>query len=89
MFGRYTTGPTRLRADVIIPEPSSFVNHDLHFDHAACLTNSVGHNKIRHSLPCAPSLRAVVSLISGTEITLNFGADGQVNGNSGCNTYSG
>jgi hypothetical protein len=27
MFGRYTTGPTRLRAGLIIPEPSSFVNH--------------------------------------------------------------
>ncbi len=27
MFGHYTTGPTRLRADGIIPEPGRFVNH--------------------------------------------------------------
>lgn len=33
--------------------------------------------------------QAVVSLLTGTEISLNFGADGRVNGNSGCNTYNG
>ena len=33
--------------------------------------------------------QAVVGLLTGTEINLNFGADGQVSGNSGCNTYSG
>jgi len=33
--------------------------------------------------------QAVVGLLTGTEISLNFGADGQVSGNSGCNTYSG
>jgi heat shock protein HslJ len=33
--------------------------------------------------------QAVVGLLAATEITLNFGADNQVNGNSGCNTYSG
>jgi heat shock protein HslJ len=33
--------------------------------------------------------QAVVGLINGTEISLNFGADGRVSGNSGCNTYSG
>ena len=33
--------------------------------------------------------QAVVSLLNGSEISLNFGTDGQVNGNSGCNTYSG
>jgi heat shock protein HslJ len=32
---------------------------------------------------------AVVSLLTGTEISLNFGTDGQVSGNAGCNTYSG
>lgn len=32
---------------------------------------------------------AVVGLIADTKITLNFGADGIVSGNSGCNTYSG
>lgn len=33
--------------------------------------------------------QAVVTLIADTKITLNFGAEGTVNGNSGCNTYSG
>jgi heat shock protein HslJ len=33
--------------------------------------------------------QAVVSLLTGSEISLNFGADGQVSGNAGCNTYSG
>ena len=33
--------------------------------------------------------QAVVSLLNGTAITLNFGADKQVNGSSGCNNYSG
>jgi heat shock protein HslJ len=33
--------------------------------------------------------QAVVSLLNGSEISLNFGADGQVSGNSGCNNYSG
>ena len=32
---------------------------------------------------------AVVGLIAYSEVTLNFGAEGQVSGNSGCNTYSG
>ncbi len=32
---------------------------------------------------------AVVGLAVDTKITLNFGADGIVSGNSGCNTYSG
>jgi len=32
---------------------------------------------------------AVVSLLIGTDISLNFGTDGQVSGNAGCNTYSG
>jgi heat shock protein HslJ len=32
---------------------------------------------------------AVVSLLTGTDISLNFGTDGQVSGNAGCNTYSG
>jgi heat shock protein HslJ len=32
---------------------------------------------------------AVVGLLTATEITLNFGADNQVSGNSGRNTYSG
>jgi heat shock protein HslJ len=32
---------------------------------------------------------AVVGLIAESQISLNFGADGQVSGNSGCNTYSG
>ena len=31
----------------------------------------------------------VSSLVIGTEITLQFGEDGQVTGNAGCNTYSG
>ena len=30
---------------------------------------------------------AVISLIGGTSINMNFGADGQVTGNSGCNSY--
>jgi heat shock protein HslJ len=33
--------------------------------------------------------QAVVGLVTGTDISLRFGADGQVSGNSGCNTYSG
>jgi heat shock protein HslJ len=33
--------------------------------------------------------QAVVGMIAGSEVTLNFGADGQVNGNAGCNQYSG
>jgi heat shock protein HslJ len=33
--------------------------------------------------------QAVISLITGSEISLNFGTDGQVSGHSGCNTYSG
>ncbi len=33
--------------------------------------------------------QAVVSLATGTSITLNFGEDGTVSGNAGCNTYSG
>ena len=33
--------------------------------------------------------QAVVSLITGSEITLNFGADGQVSGSAGCNRYTG
>jgi heat shock protein HslJ len=33
--------------------------------------------------------QAVVGLIANSEVTLNFGAQGQVSGNSGCNTYSG
>lgn len=32
---------------------------------------------------------AVVSLVAGTTITLEFGTDGHVSGNSGCNTYTG
>jgi len=32
---------------------------------------------------------AVVSLLTGTDISLIFGTDGQVSGNAGCNTYSG
>lgn len=32
---------------------------------------------------------AVVGLAADTKITLNFGTDGMVSGNSGCNTYSG
>jgi len=31
---------------------------------------------------------AVVSVIIGTEITANFGEDGQLTGNAGCNNYS-
>jgi heat shock protein HslJ len=33
--------------------------------------------------------QAVVGLLTGSEISLNFGADGQVSGSSGCNRYSG
>ncbi len=33
--------------------------------------------------------QAVVSLIIGTTITLNFGADGRVGGSAGCNSYFG
>jgi len=33
--------------------------------------------------------QAVVTLINGTSITMNFGADGTVSGNAGCNTYNG
>jgi heat shock protein HslJ len=32
---------------------------------------------------------AVITLIADTKITLNFGSDAQVSGNSGCNQYSG
>jgi heat shock protein HslJ len=32
---------------------------------------------------------AVVSLLTGTDISLTFGTDGQVSGNAGCNSYSG
>jgi heat shock protein HslJ len=32
---------------------------------------------------------AVVGMIADSKVTLNFGADGQVSGNSGCNNYSG
>ena len=33
--------------------------------------------------------QAVVSVIIGTELTLNFSAEGQVSGNAGCNNYNG
>lgn len=33
--------------------------------------------------------QAVVTLLQGTAITLNFSADNRVSGNAGCNTYSG
>jgi heat shock protein HslJ len=33
--------------------------------------------------------QAVTSVIAGTEMDIQFGADGTVSGNSGCNTYSG
>jgi heat shock protein HslJ len=33
--------------------------------------------------------QAVVGLLTGTDISLNFGTDGQASGNAGCNTYSG
>jgi heat shock protein HslJ/uncharacterized protein YraI len=33
--------------------------------------------------------QAIVTLLPGTSATLDFGTGGQVNGNSGCNTYSG
>jgi heat shock protein HslJ len=33
--------------------------------------------------------QAVVGMITGSEVTLNFGADGQVNGSAGCNRYTG
>ncbi|MEE4136923.1 MAG: META domain-containing protein, partial [Desulforhopalus sp.] len=32
---------------------------------------------------------ALVSLLTGTDISLTFGTDGQVSGNAGCNSYSG
>jgi heat shock protein HslJ len=32
--------------------------------------------------------QAVVSTMAGTDLTANFGADGRLTGNSGCNTYS-
>jgi heat shock protein HslJ len=32
--------------------------------------------------------QAVVSTMAGTELTANFGTDGMLSGNSGCNTYS-
>jgi heat shock protein HslJ len=32
--------------------------------------------------------QAVVSTMAGTDLTANFGADGSLTGNSGCNTYS-
>jgi heat shock protein HslJ len=31
---------------------------------------------------------AIVTLVPGTSITMNFGVDGQVTGNSGCNSFS-
>jgi heat shock protein HslJ len=31
---------------------------------------------------------AIVSLVPGTSITMNFGVDGQVTGNSGCNSFA-
>jgi heat shock protein HslJ len=34
-------------------------------------------------------IQAVVSLVAGSSITVEFGADGVVSGSSGCNTYSG
>jgi heat shock protein HslJ len=33
--------------------------------------------------------QAVVSLLTGTDISLSFGTDGQASGIAGCNTYSG
>ena len=33
--------------------------------------------------------QAVVGMIEGSEVTLNFGTDGQVNGSAGCNRYAG
>ena len=33
--------------------------------------------------------QAVVSLVQGTEITLDFGTDGRVSGSAGCNSYTG
>ncbi|NTV37583.1 MAG: META domain-containing protein, partial [Anaerolineales bacterium] len=33
--------------------------------------------------------QAVVGMITGSEVTLNFGADGQVSGSAGCNRYTG
>lgn len=33
--------------------------------------------------------QAVVGVLEGTELTLDFSADGQVSGNGGCNTFSG
>lgn len=35
------------------------------------------------------STGAIISLISGTEITANFTSDNQINGNASCNTYNG
>jgi heat shock protein HslJ len=32
--------------------------------------------------------QAVVSTLAGTDLTANFGTDGRLSGNSGCNTYS-
>ena len=32
--------------------------------------------------------QAVVSTLAGTDLTANFGADGMLSGNSGCNTYN-
>jgi heat shock protein HslJ len=32
--------------------------------------------------------QAVVSVMTGTELTANFGADGNLSGNGGCNTYT-
>ena len=32
---------------------------------------------------------AVVSIVSGTQLTAIFGADGRINGDTGCNMYSG
>lgn len=33
--------------------------------------------------------QAVVSILNGTSLSLNFGIDGSISGNSGCNTYFG
>jgi hypothetical protein len=35
MFGRYTTGPTRFHAGVIIPEPRLFVNCTIKLEYNA------------------------------------------------------
>ena len=37
MLGRYTTGPTRFRADEIVPEPRLFVNRKMSGEYNAKL----------------------------------------------------